>query len=453
MKSVAELTKDVSLDKVGGEMFELVSELYPICRSITGDGVRRSLDIIRRRIPLETHEVPTGTKVFDWAVPQEWNIKDAYIKNPKGEKIVDLKNSSLHVVGYSRPIHRVVRRNELKEHVFTIPERPEWIPYRTAYFRDDWGFCISHRQMMALEDGEYEVFIDSAVDDGFLTYGELLISGRTSDEVLISTHVCHPSLCNDNLSGISLATILAQHLATVSLKYSYRFLFIPATFGSITWLSRNEHQTSRIQHGLVLAGVGDQGKTTYKKSRRGDAEIDKAVVHVLRHSQQEFDVIEFFPYGYDERQFCSPGFNLPVGCLMRTPHGCYPEYHTSADDLKFIQPTSLADSFWKCLSTIAVLEGDATFVNENPKCEPQLGRRGIFRSYSERTDGAQKEMALLWVLNLSDGKHSLLDIAERSGLKFDAVRNAADVLLEHNLLAECHRSESISPAGRNHESS
>jgi aminopeptidase-like protein len=330
---------------------------------------------------------------------------------------------------------------ELREHVFTMPDQPDWIPYRTAYFGETWGFCMSHKQLMALEDGAYEVFIDSAVKDGFLTYGELLIAGRTSDEVLISTHVCHPSLCNDNLSGISLATLLAQYLATVSLKYSYRFLFIPATFGSITWLSCNEHQASRIHHGLVLAGVGDRGKITYKRSRRGDAEIDKAVFHVLKHSHQEFDVIDFIPYGYDERQFCSPGFNLPVGCLMRTPHGCYPEYHTSADDLTFVQPAALADSFSKCLSALSVVERNAVYLNQNPKCEPQLGRRGIFRSYNERSVGADREMALLWVLNQSDGNHSLLDIAEGAGLKFDVVRNAADLLAEHGLLKKCRREE------------
>lgn len=434
--SIVELINNVSLDKVGREMYRLVSELYPICRSITGEGVRQTLEIIKKRIPLVTHEVPTGTKVFDWTVPKEWNIKDAYIKNPQGEKIVDLKKSSLHVVSYSLPIHRVMRLNELREHVFTMADRPDWIPYRTAYFKEAWGFCMSHKQMMALEEGEYEVLIDSSLEEGHLTYGELVIGGRTSDEVLISTHVCHPSLCNDNLSGIALATGLAHYLATVTLKYSYRFLFLPSTIGSITWLSQNERTLSRIQHGLVLACVGDSGKTTYKKSRRGNAEIDKAVVHVLRHSGEEFDVIDFVPYGYDERQFCSPGFNLPVGCLMRTPHGCYPEYHTSADGLNFVQPAALADSFSKCLSALSVLERNAAYVNLNPKCEPQLGRRGIFRSYSERSNGADNEMALLWVLNLSDGNHSLLDIAERSGLKFDVIRNAADLLTEHGLLKQ-----------------
>jgi aminopeptidase-like protein len=299
---------------------------------------------------------------------------------------------------------------------------------------------MSHSQMLALADGQYEVVIDSTISEGHLTYGELFIQGATSEEVLISTHICHPSLCNDNLSGIALATQLAKTLGSMSLRYSYRFLFVPATIGSITWLARNEQIVSRIRHGLVLAGVGDPGKTTYKKTRGGDAEIDRAALHVLRHSGEEFKVLDFIPYGYDERQFCSPGFNLPVGCLMRSPHDEYPEYHTSADNLSFVQPEFLANSFSKCFSLLSVLERNKVYINQNPKCEPQLGRRGIFRSYNERTDGAQKEMALLWVLNLSDGTYSLLDIAERSGLPFDAIWNAAEALLKHGLLRErlCH---------------
>jgi aminopeptidase-like protein len=294
--------------------------------------------------------------------------------------------------------------------------------------------------MQALVDGQYEILIDSTISEGHLTYGELFVKGARSEEVLISTHICHPSLCNDNLSGIALATLLAKSLATMSLKYSYRFLFVPATIGSITWLARNEHIVPRIRHGLVLAGVGDPGRTTYKKTRRGDAEIDRAALHVLRHSGEEFNIIDFIPYGYDERQFCSPGFNLPVGCLMRSPHGQYPEYHTSADNLSFVQPAFLANSFRKCLSLLSVLDRNTVYINQNPKCEPQLGRRGIFRSYNERTDGAHREMALLWVLSLSDGTHSLLDIAERSGLPFDAIWNAAEVLHKHDLLKErlCH---------------
>lgn len=421
-------------ERMGREMHALIARLYPFCRSITGDGVRQTLAVIQEHIPLTIREVASGTQVFDWSVPKEWNIKDAYIKNSKGEKVVDFKRSNLHVVSYSTPVRETMDLNQLKGHLFTLPNRPDWIQYRTSFFKDSWGFCMSHNQMMTLEDGLYEVFIDSSLKDGHLTYGELLIKGRTTDEVLISTHVCHPSLCNDNLSGISVATMLAKSLAATELKYSYRFLFIPATIGSITWLSRNEDTVRRIKHGLVLACIGDKGKMTYKKSRRGDAEIDRAVMQVLKHSGKDFDVGEFIPYGYDERQFCSPGFDLPVGCLMRTPHGQFPEYHTSADNLSFVQPASLADSLSKCAAALSIVENNRTFINQNPKCEPQLGRRGIYRSYADQKDGGRREMALLWVLNLSDGRHSLLDIAERSNLHFDAVVEAAEILLKHDLL-------------------
>jgi aminopeptidase-like protein len=324
-------------------MYDLITELYPICRSMTGDGVRRTLEIIGRANPLQVHEVPSGTSVFDWTVPKEWNIRDAFIKDSRGKKIVDWAHSNLHVVRYSVPVRRVMSLAELKKHLFSLPGRPDWIPYRTSYFKEDWGFCLSHEQLTGLEEGSYEVCIDSSLHDGHMTYGELLLKGESSDEVLISTHVCHPSLCNDNLSGIAMAVQLANLLRPLHLRYSYRFLFIPATLGSIAWLSMNRERTVRVKHGLVLAGVGDPGKTTYKKSRRGDAEIDRAACHVLERSREAFEIFDFVPYGYDERQYCSPGFNLPVGVLARTPHGKYPEYHTSADNLSLVQPTFLAN--------------------------------------------------------------------------------------------------------------
>lgn len=422
--------------KVGREIYDLISDLYPICRSITGDGLRQTLRILQGQIPLDIHEVPTGTRVFDWMVPKEWNIRDAYIKNAKGERIVDFRQSNLHVVNYSVPVKKKVSLRELKEHIYTLPDRPDWTPYRTSYYNETWGFCINHNQLLALKDEEYEVCIDASLEDGQLTYGECLLAGERPDEVLISCHACHPSLCNDNLSGVALATTLARYLGQLSLRYSYRFLFIPGTIGSITWLALNEPHVLRIKHGVVLACVGDAGKMTYKKSRRGDAEIDRAVMHVLKHSGAEYDIQEFFPYGYDERQYCSPGFNLAVGCLMRTPHGRFPEYHTSADNLSFVKPESLADTFVKCLTIFEVLEHNRTYLNQSPKCEPQLGRRGIYRAIGGKGKG-RDELAMLWVLNLSDGNHTLLDIAERSGLEFGLVRDAADVLVEHDLLKEC----------------
>ena len=415
-------------------MFQLMRRLYPICRSLTGDGVRATLRILQEYIPLAIHEVPSQTAVFDWTVPKEWNIKDAYIKNPKGEKIVDFRRCNLHVVGYSVPVKKTVSLDELKAHTFTLPEQPDRIPYRTSYYSENWGFCLAHRELAELADGEYEVVIDSTLHNGHLSYGEYFIEGASADEILISTHVCHPSLANDNLSGIALGVFLAKHLSARSMRYSYRFLFTPGTIGSITWLSLNEAQVARIQHGLVLACVGDSGKITYKKSRRGNAEIDRAVISALEDSGHPFGVCDFSPYGYDERQFCSPGFDLPVGCFMRTPHGEFPEYHTSADNLEFLDASALEDSFAKCRVVFEILENNAKYVNRNPKCEPQLGRRGLYNQIGGQTDGKLKELAILWVLNFSDGQHSLLDIAERSNLSFDLLHDAAQTLLEHGLL-------------------
>lgn len=246
---------------------------------------------------------------------------------------------------------------------------------------------------------------------------------------------------------MALTTFLAEYLSPLSLRYSYRFLFIPGTIGSITWLCLNEAQVSRIKHGLVLVCVGDPGKSTYKKSRRGDADIDRVFIHVLKHSGQDYEIMDFFPYGYDERQFCSPGFNLPVGCLMRTPHDRFPEYHTSADNLDLAQPLSLADSFSKCLSVLNALENNKTYLNQNPKCEPQFGKRGLYRATAGQADGRTDELPMLWVLNLSDGNHTLLDIAEKSGFGFDSIKKAADALLEHGLLKEVPEEASLEPQG------
>jgi aminopeptidase-like protein len=383
------------------------------------------------------HEVPSHTPIFDWTIPKEWNIRDAYIKNSKGEKIVDFQKSNLHVLNYSLPVDMKVSLDELKAHIFTLPDKPDWIPYRTSYYKENWGFCLSHNQLAALPDGKYEVFIDASLQDGYLTYGEYFLKGQADDEILISTHVCHPSLANDNLSSIALAVFLGKHLSSLSTKYSYRFLFTPGCIGSITWLSLNEAQVTRIKHGLVLACVGDAGKITYKKSRRGDATIDRAVIQVLKDGGDPYEVCEFSPYGYDERQFCSPGFNLPVGCFMRTPHGQFPEYHTSADNLEFIVLKSLDDSFSKCLSILNVIENNAIYLNQNPKCEPQLGKRGLYSAIGGQSDGKTQELAMLWVLSFSDGKNSLLDISDRSGMPFAVIHHAAEALKRSRLIEEC----------------
>ncbi len=421
---------------VGEAMYALVRDLYPICRSITGNGVRLTLDHIKQRIPLDVHEVPSGTRVFDWVVPKEWNIEDAYVITPAGERIAEFRKHNLHVLNYSIPVHRKVTLDELRQHIFTLPSHPEWVPYRTSYYKENWGFCLSHRQAESLLDGEYEVRIDSTLEPGHLTYGELFLPGESNEEVLLSCHVCHPSLCNDNLSGIALTTSLAEYLRNRQTRYSYRFLYIPGTIGSITWLAINDEKVKNIKHGFVVTCVGDAGAFTYKKSRRGTAEIDLAVLHVLRHSREGFREIEFYPYGYDERQYCSPGFNLAVGSLSRSSHGQYPEYHTSADNLDLVSPENLRESFETYLDVIDVLENNRTYLNLNPKCEPQLGKRGLYGNVGATSEAKLKEMALLWVLNLSDGEHDLLQIAERSGESFAEIRNAAEALRQSGLLKE-----------------
>lgn len=424
---------------MGQAMYDLMARLYPICRSITGDGVRQSLRLVQQQIPLTLHEVPTGMPVFDWTVPKEWNIRDAYVKNARGEKVIDFQQSNLHVLNYSTPIHARMSLAELKPHLFALPDQPQRIPYRTSYYRETWGFCLSHDALLRLEDGDYEVCIDSTLADGYLTYGELVLPGASEEIVLLSCHCCHPSLCNDNLSGMALTTYLAQALLARSaeqpLRYTYRFLFIPGTIGSITWLSLHEDEVTKIKHGLVVACVGDAGAFTYKKSRQGNAEIDRAVIHTLAQRQQPHQVLDFSPFGYDERQYCSPGFNLAVGSLTRTPHGRFPEYHTSDDNLAFVAPAALGESLATYLAVIDLLERNDSYINRKPKGEPQLGKRGLYSAFGGKKDSKASELAMLWVLNYSDGHHSLLDIAEKSGYAFALLADVAQTLLAHDLLA------------------
>jgi len=421
-------------DGCGEEMYQFISELYPICRSITGQGIRDTFGRIQQHIPLSITAVPSGTQVFDWTVPLEWNIRDAYVADRQGVRVIDFKQSNLHVVSYSIPTAARMPLRELKAHLFTLPDNPDWIPYRTSYYKESWGFCLSHRKYLDLRDEDYDVVIDSSLKPGHLTYGEYYLPGDTTEEVLISCHACHPSLCNDNLSGIAVATFLAKSLQTGSRRYSYRFLFLPVTIGAITWLALNQQKVSNIKHGFVLTGVGDEGGFTYKKSRDGNADIDAAFAHVLQHSGESFEVTEFIPYGYDERQYGSPGFNLPVGCFMRRANGGYPEYHTSADNLDFVKPTSLSRSLQVVQSVVEVLESNRGYVNMSPYCEPQLGKRGLYRTIGGSVTGQSAEMALLWVLNLSDGAHTLLQIAERAGLPFSTIKLAADALEGQGLL-------------------
>jgi aminopeptidase-like protein len=417
----------------GAAMHAMIADLHPICRSITGDGVRQTLALIGQRIPIAVSEVPTGTVVFDWTIPKEWNIRDAYIKNSRGDRVVDFQRCNLHVLNYSTPVRATLSLSDLRSHLYSMPEQPAWIPYRTSYYKEAWGFCVSYEQLTGMQEDQYEVCIDSSLTDGHLTYGECYLPGETTDEILVSCHVCHPSLCNDNLSGISVATFLAGALLSRRRRYSYRFLFVPGTIGAIAWLARNKDQTARIKHGLVLTCLGDAGGFHYKRSRRGDAQIDRAVAHVLRHCQTPHEVLDFSPYGYDERQFCSPGFNLPVGCLMRSVWGQFPEYHSSADDIGFVKPEALAESLSLCRAVFDLLDHNRVYRSANPYCEPALGRRGLYGT-TGGAPAAAGNMAKLWVMNLADGSHSLLDIADRAGMPFTMIRDAARQLLDHGLL-------------------
>lgn len=421
-------------ESIGSEMYNLMEKLFPICRSITGNGVRQTLTEIRNYVDLQIHEIPTHTQVFDWIIPKEWNITDAYIADSKGTRIVDFKKSNLHVVSYSTPIRKKMRLAELKPHIHTIPNLPDTIPYLTSYYKESWGFCMSHNDFLNLKDEEYEVVIDSTLENGSLTYGEFLIQGAISDEILISCYVCHPSMCNDNLSGVVLTTMLARELSKIQTNYSFRFLFIPETIGAITWLAINEKNLSKIKHGLVATCVGDPGISTYKRTKHGKTEIDRAVEFVLKNSKTEYQILDFFPTGSDERQFCSPGINLNVGSLMRTPYGRFTEYHTSDDNLNFVQPQFLRDSYSKYLQTIFILENNKKYLNLNPKCEPQLGKRGLYRQIGGQKVTQDSERAMFWILSFSDGEHDLLDIAEKSSLEFEVLVDIAEKLEKNNLL-------------------
>jgi aminopeptidase-like protein len=409
--------------QTGENLHALVAALYPLCRSITGEGLRTTLRHIGGLIPLTITEVPSGTRVLDWEVPAEWTVRGARLMALDGRTVIDFARHNLHLVQYSEPVDRIVPRAELEAHLHSLPDQPDLIPYRTSYYARSWGFCLTHRERLALTDDAYRVCIDTTLAPGSLSYGECVLPGQTGREVLISAHCCHPSLANDNLASIAVAVGLAQMLAARRRRFTWRFLFAPGTIGAVAWLAANRDAAGRIRHGLVLTCLGDPAPPSYKQSRSGSAPIDRYVAHVLRGER----ILPFSPTGYDERQFGSPGFDLPVGSLMRSPGGQFAEYHTSADNPDFVRPAALADSLRVLTEIAGLIEQDARWINTAPYGEPQLGRRGLY-------DGAADRMALLWVLNLADGRHSLLDIAERAGLRFAAVAAAASALHAAGLL-------------------
>ncbi|MBC3765572.1 DUF4910 domain-containing protein [Neptunicella marina] len=417
------------------KMQQLMLQLYPICRSITGPGVRESLALLQQHIPLEIKSVASGTKVLDWIVPDEWQINDAYIKDASGKRVVDFTQHNLHVMSYSQPVNRVMSLDELQPHLHSIPGQPDWIPYKTSYYQTDWGFCLTHKQRQKLKPGQYEVCIDSSLKPGVLNYAELLIKGKSTQEILISTHICHPSMANDNLSGVVVATALASYLQKINkLHYSYRFVFVPGTIGAICWLAQQGDNLRRIQHGLVLSGLGDSGTLTYKNSRSAETAIDKVMAKVVHDYQGNTE--PFSPYGYDERQYCSPGFNLPVGRLSRTPFGTYPEYHTSADDLQFVKPQQLGGALQAVIKGLQQLESQPYYINSQPYAEPCLSKYGLYDDDKGKPLSQAVRMALLWVLNLADGQHDLAEMAEQSGLALHDIEHAADKLKQVGLLKE-----------------
>ena len=416
---------------IGNELHGLMRELFPVPRSLTGDGVRATLARLGRDAPLDVVELPTGTQVFDWTLPREWNVLEAWVEGPDGERVIDVADSSLHLLGYSVPVDSEMDRDELMEHLFTDARDPDVVPYRTSYWSERWGFCTSQRVAESLRPGTYRVRIDSTLENGYVTYGETRVEGLTDELFLIATSVCHPALANDNLSGIVLLAGLARILGTQELRHSFRLVWSPGTIGPLCWLHENADRVPLVRHGFAVSCVGDPGPLTYKRSRRGDADIDRAAAAVL-HERDGASIREWSPYGGDERQFCSPGFDLPFGALSRTPADAFPEYHSSADNLDLVQPEALGDSLHAALAIVDALERNETYVNASPFGEPQLGRRGLYRAVS---GGSSEEMAILWVLSLSDGSSSLIDIALRSGLPPAAIQDAADALVEAGLLS------------------
>ena len=418
-RAVAEEAADAAL--------ALAGRMYPLCRSITGDGVRKTLDIAEQVVPIERLEIASGTRVFDWEVPREWNIRDAYIADASGRRLVDFKAHNLHVVNYSVPVRATLSLEELQPHLHSLPDHPDWIPYRTSYYRDAWGFCLPHSVREQLRPGSYDVVIDSSLREGHLTYAESVVPGIGPDEAIVYTHTCHPSLANDNLSGLCLALVLARELRKQQPRLTWRFVFGPGTIGSLTWLSQNESGLSRLRGGLVIGSLGDRGPFTYKRSRKGATATDRAAELVLRETGVAASTVDFEPYGYDERQFCSPGFDLPIGRLTRSPNGTYPEYHTSADNLAFLDRDRMAESLQVLSRMLAAIDTNRVCVNLSPKGEPRLGKRGLYGMTGGMAP-SEFEHALLWVLSMADGTTDLVGMSSKSGLALDLLDRAASAL-------------------------
>ncbi len=425
------------------EIENYFDRLWPICRSITGNGLRESLKIINEIVPLEITEVKTGTRVFDWVVPKEWNIRAAYIVDPNGKKVCDFSLNNLHVVSYSVPVNKNITYSELLEHLHYIEELPEAIPYITSYYKETWGFCISYTQFLSLaKDGEYQVVIDSTLEDGSLTYGEAVLKGETDEEVLFSTYLCHPSMANNELSGPLVQAFLYKKIAALpKRKYTYRFLFAPETIGVISYLHRfGDHLTKHLAAGYVLTCCGDTGSFVYKRSKRGDALCDRIAEHVLKYRDAAYEVIPFSIGGSDERQYCSPGFNLPVGSLTRSMYQRYKEYHTSLDNKDFISFAAMEETIAVYFEFVKALELNDFYINALPYCEPQLGKRGLYPNLVDPFYKRESMHNRLHLLAYADGLIDLVSIAEiRKRSIFDFAEHVP-LLMENKLLTIADRS-------------
>lgn len=411
--------------------------LWPLNRSLTGNGNRETLKILSEIADIKITEVPSGTECFDWTVPPEWNVKEAWIKDNSGDIIADFKDNNLHLMGYSEKFSGYLSLIELKEHLYSLPGQPEVIPYLTSYYKNRWGFCLSHNQLLNLKDDTYEVKIDSELNpEGSMTMGEAILKGDTDEEVLLSTYICHPSMANNELSGPLVTSFIYNKLKEKkNRRYTYRILYLPETIGSIYYLSEyGEHLRNKLAAGFVITCIGDKGNYTYKKSRRGNTIADRASELILKQTEKNYVIEKFFPTGSDERQYCSPGFDLPVGSLMRTRYGKYKEYHTSADNKEFISFKSMEDSVFKYLEILDVIENNFTYLNKMPYCEPQLGKRGLYPTIGSKKDTSEFVNSLMWILNLSDGTNDLIEMSDRSGIKFNILANAAADLMKSGLI-------------------
>ena len=423
------------MSHLGEEMHQLCTELFPICRSITGNGFRESLAILRKHIPdLKSNETPTSTQCFDWEVPKEWNINDAYIITPDGKKICDLKQSNLHVMGYSTPIDKVMSLEELQKHLYSLPHQPDAIPYITSYYKERWGFCITDAERKKLQPGDYRVVIDSQLHDGSLTYGELIIPGESEKEIFISTYLCHPSMANNELSGPAVTTFIAKWiLGLTNRKYTYRIIIIPETIGSITYLSKNYLEMKKnVIAGFNITCIGDDRAYSYLASRDGNTLSDQVALHVLKHTHPDYIKYSYLNRGSDERQYCSPGIDLPICSIMRSKYGCYPEYHTSLDDLSLVTPTGLEGGYDVIKKAIECLELNQ-ILSSTVLCEPQLGKRGLYPTISKNGSGAAVRN-MMNLLAYTDGQLTNLEIAEKINVPLWELADIINPLLKENIL-------------------